>query len=208
MSTLASDTFNRANANPIGGNWTTGSGDGAMQITSNAAWPADNTLDSQAYYNAVTWPADQWSEVAVTSGTIGGGTGFGVSARKSAAAATHYRLVVDRNASNNIELAKVVAGAFTLIWDRTSAYSDGDVIRLEVQGTTLRAYRNGTQIGADSTDSGIATGNAGIMYSSTDTAAKGDNWNGGDFSSGVTAAQEIPVFIAQQASQMIGRMYQ
>lgn len=185
MTALATDNFNRADANPIGGNWTTANNHNAMQIVSNTCQPSSLLVDCGAYYNAITWPDDQYAQVKVTVNSTGTGVGIGLFCRQAAAANTCYRLVASHAASNNIELGKFVTGTFTGIWTRTQAFTDGDILRLEVQGTTLRAYFNGAQIGADTTDSSIASGNAGIAYSSATSATTLlDDWEGGDFASG------------------------
>ena len=46
-------------------------------------------------------------------------------------------------------------------------------------GTKLQIFLNGTQVGADVTDNSIASGSAGIAYSSTATSAAIDDWEGG-----------------------------
>ena len=57
--TLASDNFQRANANPIGGNWSPiDSGTlGPAQLVSHQATQAGG-VNGDSYYNAIVWPAD------------------------------------------------------------------------------------------------------------------------------------------------------
>jgi hypothetical protein len=186
MSVLASDDFNRANANPIGGSWTTAPNHNALQLLSNTCQPSSLAVDCGAYYSGITWPADQYAQVKVTVNSTGTGVGPGLFCRQDTGGAnTCYRLVASHAAANNIELGKFIAGAFTGIWTRTQAFTDGDTLRLEVQGTTLRAYLNGVQIGADTTDSSIASGATGIAYSSlTSATTLVDDFEGGDFVSG------------------------
>lgn len=190
MSVLATDNFNRANANPIGGNWTTITGLSAMQIVSNAATPSSlSPNDCGSYYNAVTWPNDQYSQAKLTVvDTKTDGSGIGVAVRVAAAALTAYRVVLTHaSPGTNVSLQRFLAGAFTRLWDRGAAFVDGDLVRLEVQGTTLRVFINGVQVGADFTDTNIASGNAGISYSSVATSASLDDWEGGDFGGGTTS---------------------
>jgi hypothetical protein len=181
MAILVQDNFNRANQNPLAGNWSTPTGANALQLSSNAVTYTDFNNDSSAYYNAITWPNDQYSQCNCTVSNEGGGQGFGPSCREASGALTRYRLVASTAASNNFELSKEVSGSFTLIWDRTSTFTSGNLVRLEAQGTTLRAYNNGVQIGASTTDSSIASGSAGLLYSSRAATASGDNFEGGDF---------------------------
>jgi hypothetical protein len=110
--------------------------------------------------------------------------GVGVSLRSDGTANNLYRIVVN---TTTVYVAKVVSGSYTLITTRVQAFSANDILRVEVQGTTLRVYRNGVQLGADITDSGRATGSAGIMYSSGAIGTI-DNFEGGDFA-GATASE-------------------
>jgi hypothetical protein len=107
--------------------------------------------------------------------------------------------------TSNIELAKVVAGAYTQIWLRTATVAAGDTVRLEAQGTTLRAYVNGVQVGADATDSAIATGNAGVVYSSSITTKTGDDWEGGTWSAGSPPASSPPVPASRRVQTLMVR---
>jgi hypothetical protein len=185
----AKDSFDRANANPVDGAWTTVTSQTALQISSNKAIPANAANDCAAFYNALPFPNDQYAQakVSTAAGAAGGGTGIGPMVRCSAADNTNYRVVITHGATNNITLGKFVASAFTEIWQRTVTFVDGDILRLEVQGTTLRVYVNGVQVGADATDSSIASGAAGIAYSSNLASCTADDWEAGELVSGGTS---------------------
>lgn len=192
MSVLATDDFNRANETPLAGNWTTVTSETNSNLSSNTVVPSVLSNDSTVYRNDITPPNDQYSQAKITvNNNSGGGIGQGVAVRVATGARTYYRVVADHAASNNVELGAMVAGTFTPIWTRTQAFTDGDTFRLEVQGTTLRVYRNGVQIGADSTDSNIASGRFGLSYSSTATSASADDWEGGDFAGAVSSGPRI-----------------
>ena len=194
MSVVASDNFNRANADPIGGSWVTGSGEGAFKIVSNAATNS-GAGDCSAYYNT-TFPNDQYSQAKFSGSTTSAdsGAGQGLVTRQSASARTHYRVVFNNRGPDEAELAKFVAGTYTQLWSRTITYSTGTVGRIESQGTTQRVFYNGAQVGADATDSAISSGFAGVAYSSTDSGTTIDDWEGGDFT---VAALPKPVIIRQ-----------
>src|SRR5260370_30212149 len=82
---IASDNFNRANANPISGSWAALalSGFDHAQIVSNAV-EGDALANCDMLYTGVTWPADQGAQLKVVSmsgsgyvgivlrGTVGG----------------------------------------------------------------------------------------------------------------------------------------
>lgn len=186
MSVLATDDFNRANQNPLAGNWTTGPSQGDMRLVSNlAANFGDDGVDCAAYYSAISWPNDQYSKAKLaTTGSAGGAAGPMLTVRQSSSTNAHYRLAVDHAGANNIDVARRVAGTYTSIATFTQAWTDGDTWEFRVQGTTLSVWRNGTQVGTNQTDANIASGFAGIGYSSLDANSTIDDWEGGDFAGG------------------------
>jgi hypothetical protein len=190
MAVLATDNFNRADANPIGGNWTTINA--AMKIASNVAAPVNDANDSGAYYNAVSFPNDQYSQAKIVSPTSGNQTGCGVYVRANATSGGNGYMLYLANNANGAVLYKLVNGTPTLIWQRAITYGAGNVGYLEVQGTTLIARYNGAAIGASATDSAHAAGSAGISYSSANAGSNADDWEGGDFAA--AAATPFPPF--------------
>jgi hypothetical protein len=185
---IATDDFNRANADPIGGNWTTITGQGNLKIVSNAVTFSVNN-DSGIRYNTGTWPDDQYSQVKITD--VGGTstTGFGPVVRCASGAYTCYGLYVCASGvASDVVLYKRVAGAFTSLATRTQTYSAGDTFRIEAQGSTLRilykaaAVSDFTQLGASFTDAVVSSGNPGIAYSSAVTSGSVDDWEAGSIS--------------------------
>jgi hypothetical protein len=55
MTVLLADGFNRPNANPAGGNWTTVSGQGAFQILSNVLQSTAGNVRLRLTMSAGTW---------------------------------------------------------------------------------------------------------------------------------------------------------
>lgn len=192
MPVLAADDFNRADAAAnLGALWTSRQGSSPNQygIVSNRAQPGSfSASDLCTFYNGATFPPDQYAQVAVygitgttnTNGlgpavrirtdNIGGGSSF----------LDMYEMCINAAGSNNVSLNRWVAGAFTNIAQRTQAFSDGDIARLAIQGTTLRMYRNGVQLGADVTDTSLTTGAAGMCLVSAMTAGALDSFEAGD----------------------------
>lgn len=185
MGQLASDNFNRAN-DPLslGANWTADTEPGnVFSISSNQCVPQSIGSDAGSFYNAVTWPNDQYSQVTITGMGAGDAdqSGGGVTLRADAGFHNFYRIVVNRAASNNVSVARVVSDVYSLRNQRTVTFNSGDVFRVEIQGTTIRMYVNGVQIGADLVDAGgPSAGSAGLFYSSTTAAIQFDDWSGGD----------------------------
>lgn len=192
MSVLATDNFNRANETPLGGNWTSGGDLSTLNLISNAVSlvPPPNN-DASAFRNTPAFPADHYSQVVITvTGAAGSGPGVGVTVRM-ATGQNYYRIALDHAATSNCQLGKQVAGTFTSLGIMTKAFSDGDTLYLEMQGTQPVSKLNGTAFGSWSTDSALASGRPGIAYSSLVTSFSLDNWEGGDFAAG-GAVQTLP----------------
>ena len=191
MTVLATDNFNRAD-NPLtlGTNWTADTAPGnVFKILSNTAQPQSIGSDCGSFWNTITWPNDQYSQVVITGMGVGDPdqSGAGVTLRADAGFHNYYRIVVNRAGSNNVSVARVISDAYSLRNQRTVTFNSGDTFRVEIQGTTIRLYRNDVQIGADLVDAGgPSSGSAGIFYSSTTAAVQLDDWEGGDFASADT----------------------
>jgi hypothetical protein len=168
-----SDLFNRPDtSSTIGGNWT--NLDNAWSVTGNMAEPF-NLAWCSAYWTGTTLSNDQYSEITV--GTLSGGSGIGPAVRMKTDF-SYYYLYAD---GSFIYLQKVVAGAAAVtISTITQVTVPGDVIRLEVQGTTLRSYFN-TVLKDTATDSAIASGFAGFFSFPVGAVAnaKVNTWKGG-----------------------------
>lgn len=185
MGVLATDDFNRADTLNIGANWTDVPGEGDFEIVSNEARPFANS-DSGNLYTAITWPADQWSEVEI--GSVVGNTltaGCGVSCRGSISVRTHYRCVGN---ANGYRLIRRVSGAGTqLSAAATPTFATGDRLKLEVRTNGANVdwviLKNGLLV-ASGTDTSPITdaGSPGISFSGADSVQGTINaWFGGDF---------------------------
>lgn len=189
MTILATDNFNRANEDPIASPWVAGAGSDRMTLATNAMAPNSVGADAWAYYDgAISWPNDQYCKfkVAVT-GTAGGGSGAGLMVRKAAGTSdqTRYELILDHAASNNCTLRRRDSGGTpTNIVVFTQAWSDGNTWELRAQGTTLSMWLNGVQVNTNQTDATIASGFLGGTYSSTETSASLEDFEGGNFAGG------------------------
>lgn len=199
---MATDDFNRADG-ALGSNWTrlvlASVGDN-WEIVSNAATLGAYAEDAVMVWNADSFSADHYAEVtlATITGSLGGsGAGVGVLLRASGTegSGTFYRVYAS---ADTITTDWFSGGSYQGEVDsRAQAWADGDVLRAECEGTTLRLYHNGTQIGADITDASISSGSPGLAYSSSiGQAPVVDDWTGADLSAGgtdatVTAAQAI-----------------
>ena len=195
MSVLASDTFVRANNADLGTAWDECTGEtesGGFNIDANLALPPTLTLDSSETNNAATWPNDQYSQVTLSTTTAAGvGRGSGPTCRAATGATkTYYRLV--GNASG-YEFGRKVAGAYTALSSGTgTTFTSGDTLYLEVKTNGANAdwicKKNGTSFDSGTDTSPIASGRAGIGFSSISTTASLSAWEGGDFAAGGASA--------------------
>lgn len=182
---VAYDDFNGANADPIGGSWTTITGLGALRRYNNTC-AASAAGMCGAYRNDITPGAAQYAQCKI-AGSAGVDDDRYPAVRISTSATTFYTLGSDDPA--DLYFAKFVNGSEVKLGNSLIALSSlsiGDVIRLEVsEDNTLTAYRNGTKIGSSYTDSSspITSGRVGeflwIDLSDINTATI-DDWEGGD----------------------------
>jgi concanavalin A-like lectin/glucanase superfamily protein len=166
------DLFDRTDAISFGGNWV--ALDRTMNIVSNAASPLQLNWCS-AYWTGTVLTDNQYSEVTV--GSLSGGSGVGPMVRMQANF-TYYYLYAD---GSFIYLQKIVAGSASVtIATITQTVVAGDVIRLEVEGSSLRSYHN-TVLKDTSIDTAITTGFAGLFCFPSGALANAtiSSWKGG-----------------------------
>jgi hypothetical protein len=176
------DDFNRANESPLAGNWTRANGSAHnFQLISNEIAGFSVSDDGAYYWNAVTPPDDQWSEIA--AGTVlGEDTYWGAACRCfTGIGFTMYIAAPSLVGEGGKKLMSVVDSNFTTIASITAAnVVSGDVVRVEAQGSTIRYKQNGVeQTGSPVTNTSIASGRWGVYIYAL--SARLDNWQGGDF---------------------------
>ena len=167
----ASDNFNRTNQSPLAGNWTTANG--FINLTNNSL--IDNGLDDWTYWNAATFANDQFSQASVSHTTTE--DNHAVAVRVAASGKTFY--FCDGGAVH--EIGKFVNGTHTSLKAVSVTINTNDVLRCEVQGTTIRYIVNGTVVNSV-TDSSILSGSPGLFMSTSDGVF--DDWSAGDLTSG------------------------
>ena len=184
LSVLASDNFQRADANPIGGNWTpigAPTNFGPAQLKSHALEPVTTNCDS--WWNAFVWPNDQWAQVTIGAFTT---ANIGIDLRSDkVGAGTVYRLYGQSSGNwsiqrviNNFGTGTIAVASGTGATGRT--FATGDVITSCIVGTTISFYQNG-DLFAVATDASIASGSAGALAYAGATPANGTitAWSGG-----------------------------
>jgi hypothetical protein len=173
----ASDDFNRADSSNLGStNWIDGVA--GMSIVGNVARAAGGSQWPSAYW-ASTFSGDHYSEVKVSD--VAGNFG-GPLVRHSTSAATYYFLQVAPSLDNS-KLIKVQAGGRTELINYGDTPVSGATYRLEANGSRLRSYRDGVQLGTDVTDTSITGGQPGIS-GRNDIPADLNDWAAADVSTG------------------------
>jgi hypothetical protein len=153
--TTVSDDFNRTNSSTLGAHWTaTVSG---MSISGNTAVPSGGTDHRFSYYSGSSWNSTHSSQ-AIFHGASGAEMMLTV---RHQANGDLYMLAVN-SGSQHTRIHKYIGGAFTLLSDLGVSPTSGHTYKLEVSGTTLKAYDNGVQIGTNVTDSTLSGGAPGI----------------------------------------------
>jgi hypothetical protein len=181
---IAQDNFTRADSANLGSNWTANSDaitTGALGITSNAAKPQSTGQNAASFWNANSFTPNQYSQCAVSGSATGTNQHQGGPTVR-ASAGGYYRLLWNLlNGAGDISIAKVVNGVQTILTTVTSALSLGALLRLEVFGTKLSAYVNGTLVkqASDAALSSGAPGVAGFMAATSPTAFM-NSWEGGN----------------------------
>jgi hypothetical protein len=153
MSTLFSDSFNRADSGTVDAtNWTEVV-DSEWSISGNAL-VASATVSPPGMVRTTTTAhaaiADVRATAAIVSASVVDG---GPIVRCDSAGTTFYGAFYNGTA---IEVYRVNGGTETQLFTRTTALAQNDRLGLAVSGTgatvTLSVYRNGTQVGASGTD--------------------------------------------------------
>ena len=173
--TLATDDFNRANG-ALGAGWTAIS-DGAMSISSQAVIGKARATTGNIR-TAETYPADQFSQVQVTSTPLTGGQWVAAAVRLQSRGQSGYAGLYYWNfGSPELMLFKRSGGAWTQLG---SAYNSGPLaagtqLQLIAVGGKISVLQNGVQR-MSVTDTSFTSGAPGIMAYGN---AKADNWSGG-----------------------------
>ena len=179
MATLFSDNFTGANADPIGGNYTTvpASWWDLRRVGNECSGKVDGP-QSAGYRNDVTPSADQWAQLTVR----GSAADVGPAVRCSTTVSSFYALAFGSTQFYIIEYVNSGTGATVAISTGANSCSAGDVLYLAVSGTTLSAKKNGVLIsGLESvTDTSLSSGRLGIFIFPAGGLV--DDFSGGDFS--------------------------
>lgn len=188
--TIASDNFDRADGG-LGANWTNLWN--APAIISNTVGYTLASYATAKWTGAGAFGADQWAQVTISNAQAAN-DGVGPACRLGADGTTGYGVSASTNSTslrtlNNDTPAQIGLGV---------GVSDGDVIRLNCQGTTISVVKNGVTI-ISVTNATTASGAPGITMHGT--ASRLDNWSAGDFSAPDPSIYNVIRFFPQPGSQ-------
>ena len=161
-------------------NWSLNSGNFAIQT--NSVHPNQSGTECGARWAADTFNNNQYSQGRLANLTTTGQT-VGVAVRLSASgAASYYGFYADGSGGGKTFFFKMVSGIWTQLGSLGAALSVNDVIRLEINGTTLTPKVNGATQSPPGTqsDSALASGAAGLSGYSVSTSMRLDDWEGGN----------------------------
>jgi hypothetical protein len=163
------------NGGSLGAGWTVTDGSWAVS-NNNAVCSVGGDLKAMAANTSLTYANDQYSQTVVLNI---GPVQAGPMVRASNAAETAYWF---QGTGSGSALFKIVAGVLTGLGGGSGpAVSNGDVMGISVQGTTITGYLNGTAV-LTTTDASIASGYPGLMCNGSGSQSF-NLWRGGDLSS-------------------------
>jgi hypothetical protein len=167
------DDFNRANSTSIG-NWLENTSGWA--INNNQLQPDDVT--SYVVYLSPLDTSDQYAEVVISTIAT---TSMGVFARSNQFGNSFY---LWRNNGTSWDLFVNDSGSFIAIGNSfAGSASNGDVARIQVQGSTITGFVNGVQR-ATATDTTITSGLYAGIRNGADSSPRYDSFLASDISSG------------------------
>jgi hypothetical protein len=155
--TLFSDNFEDGNSTgwtTSGGTWSVGT-DGSLAFRQSAT-----TLDARALAGSSSW-TDYLVQARVKPTAFNGTNRFVAVLARAQSATSYYYVAVRSN--NTVELKKLTNGTGTTLRSAalTVSINTWYTVGLEVNGSTLRAFVNGTLV-ATATDTAYAAGTAGL----------------------------------------------
>lgn len=192
LSTPVLDDFNRADG-LLGANWNSGA---ATNITSNQVLLDDTYNQSvNSIWNLQSFGVDQEAFLTIQGLNVAdAGTSVSLILKKQQADVSNgdMILVVYRHAQSHIQVYVVEGGSFgDAKTPQSVSFANGDQFGAEVAGSTLRIYKNGTQIltqDVSSYDYINSSGYMGFRYNlgGTDTEVI-DDFGGGTMSTPATS---------------------
>ncbi len=158
--TITTDSFTRSDGalgspwNAIGVGWA---------ISSNVVQSSTAAPQLPVNANTTILAADQWCQVKLTTITGSDDIFVGCTGRASASVDTEYAGIAVKGTGNGSRIVLRQNGTHiaNLFLETTTTWANGDILRLDLQGTSLRVYRNGIFLGS-ATDATLTNGVSGL----------------------------------------------
>jgi len=176
---IASDNFNRADSNPIGGNWTTINGAAVTQLLSSQATAAVAGTTGESWWNANAFPNDQWAQITLPVFSASPTSFGGVALRMNMSGVyTDYRCFIASNGNGNI--GRFNAGSSLSLFSHVATVAPGDTVTGTVMGIVLAVYDGRNLLGI-ANDGLVTSGAAGLLIDPVTSVANAaaDNWSAG-----------------------------
>jgi hypothetical protein len=174
MTTIVNDNFNRANANPIGGIYSTLAGRNAIQVSSDTAVGTVVNSSSGVFDSTNSYANDQYASITLAL-TISFLTSS-VIVRCTNSSTTQAEFTVGNNSTASALIIRV-SGTPTTVATPTlnTVPTTGDTYTLVVAGQLYSMYQNGALVGQYSDgSSSLISGTTGF-YLTSETPVTGGN---------------------------------
>ena len=194
MALIPVATYDFAGTGALSGDWTQGlPADASVTRVSGEAACDTDAVAAIAHWNADSFDDDQYSQIVVKA-LASYSLYCGIVARSSGQDSTNdcYAWVMDGASGtpqHNV-LARNDNGTATVIQDYSQAGSLDDVMRMDVVGSDIKMYINGSQVGSTEVDATYASGAAGVEIFNDE--GRGDDWEGGNLVFPPTIGQLFP----------------
>jgi|GEM_PF-3392785 len=160
-------------------NWKVGTG-AAVTLYSSSVRGNSGTSHSAAYWVTDSFKDNQYSKVTIQSLAGGGADMQGAIVRYSTSG--YYGVRTNGRTVYIFEYDASAPGSeYNNLASITQEIVVGDVIQLEISGTTLKVKLNDVQIGSDTTPTvTLPSGSPGLYFSSSSSSATITEWAGGN----------------------------
>lgn len=180
--TVSTDDFQRSTG--LGANWNVAVGTAGIANNADLAFGVSALCVCE--WVGASFGASQFSEATITANGFDANVGKQVFVRRRASDGGRYGLEYNTDTTRwELKLDGIVPGVVFTVDSVTSAPIAGDTIKISVSGSTIRGYKNGTQIltAVDGTLTGAdRTGVSMRLAGNTNTKPCYSDWSGGDYS--------------------------
>lgn len=171
----ASDTFTRADQDPLAGNWTTDGTLNTLKLSGNSVTYHSTTMPCEAHWNAVTFNANQSSQVDTTVTTGGPAVRCSTDGSKN-----FYGCYSD---GSSVRIFKVTGGSVSQVASTSGNGGNPCTLKITASGsgtTVLTVYTNGLQaLQYSDSSSPFTSGQPGMWFQDFNSGNL-DNWSAAD----------------------------